>query len=929
MPTVAQLTAKISLDDTAFQRSIREASAAVSGLSLRMRTDFQAGGMAFRELDRQAAQAKTAFSAMATALRTGLTDAAAAGNPAAQSLARVSLAAQKAASQVQAAFEAAAGGKGRLGAIFQGFGTAVQGVLSPLRLLGGAVGMLSGPLGAIGSVVLGVVGPALSGLVGILGSVASTALNAAQALGNVLLSAASSAFGTILSLARGAALAAGAAGAAIGFMGVKANEFRENTLMSLTAMTKSKAVAQDLFGFFDRLSDVKPFSADEIVSAGRQLLAFGFDAKKTLSMVTDVGFAMKVPLEQVVGVLARAKAGMFEMREAAAVGLSRQALMGYGVQMNEHGQIENPAALLPAIQKFFQTRFGGASNAAGTWQGATTTLTSNLKRIARTATEGFFASLKEAMGTLNTTMSAILSKNLPLLQVLRAAFDHLGQAAISAANSIARVAQNQSFVTGLASALGVAGRMLDYFVDRLPAAERWLARVFDSSGYRAFLRGLEGGFNLAVSTVGNAISWITGHWDQLWGSVQSAAETGIGVVLKIWGTLAPNTSGIFDALIVGWQDLWFGFQDAAQFGGTLVIAAVQAMNEVLFQKHQALGVNWAALWSGMKVAVKGAVTVIGGVIAGLGNVIMDLMTPQFNVQQGFKSIGAGIKQLGVATVGVVGEMIRYWYLLQGAIGASMVVLGGLMTAMGNPAGVAVAEQGWAIGSVAMVNYFAAAVMENMAKTAIGNIDTSKIGDFFGKMVRTNPVLDSFSKGYSGFQTDFGKYWDAANASGTPAATLPSGGAGAEFPDPNPPHGGAAWATHWNRLPNDQWKSPGMRTPALPEYPYANPFAGGSLVPQITYPGGRSYFDPITLPDGTVTTQGVAQQRGWLPQGTQPNPSAVLGGNSAGMPGVPATGGVKQAIINVYPGMSREQMLREVVSALDHLTREEHPGPSGY
>lgn len=207
-----------------------------------------------------------------------------------------------------------------------------------------------------------------------------------------------------------ATLGGTAIAAAFGVMGIKANIFKENTLAGLQAMLKSRGAAEDMFNFLSRFADVTPFDDQEVTEAGRRLIAFGFDAKRTLGIVGDAAAAMKIPLDQVVNALAKLRAGTFDIAEMAPVGITREGLERRGVQFNPSGEPRNRGALLGAGLALLRQQFGGmmAASQHG-FDAISSTMVSNIRRLSRMVTAVLFDSLKPAFQSVSNALEKLMA----------------------------------------------------------------------------------------------------------------------------------------------------------------------------------------------------------------------------------------------------------------------------------------------------------------------------------------------------------------------------------------------------------------------------------------------------------------------------------------------------------------------------------------
>jgi hypothetical protein len=381
--------------------------------------------------------------------------------------------------------------------------------------MGGVLKGLQGHLAGVGSAassafgaLVGAANRALSMVGALFGNLLSTVLNVAGRIVSAFTAAFASLVREAGKLGMGLAAGIAAAAAAFGTLGIHSNEFRENTMLSLSAMLKSKEAAKDLFGWLEKFSDVKPFKTDEIVSAGKGLMAFGLDVKTNMLIAADVAFAMGRPLETVVSVLGRAKSGMIEMRELAEVGLTRQDVMHHGVKLDFNGQVKDRSTVLPAVQAALKDRFGGAtSESASSMQGVTTTFISLISRVARQATELLFGSLKNGLTKLNEALNSVLG--------------------------------NGSLLKALAVPFTLIGKAIEAAAAYLPRFAGWLAKVATEGNVLGALASVAG----LIKTIGDALkamfSAVSGgkSFSSIWDAFKAAAVTALDLALRSWNAL--------------------------------------------------------------------------------------------------------------------------------------------------------------------------------------------------------------------------------------------------------------------------------------------------------------------------------------------------------------------------------------------------------
>lgn len=235
-------------------------------------------------------------------------------------------------------------------------------------------------------------------------------------------------FSTELGLLKSAAgyaaegiLALGAAFTTAGIFAIKSAASYEQTRVSFEAMLGSAEKAKELMKEVSDFAAKTPFQVPEVVTAGKQLLAFGVPAKDMISKLTLIGDAaskMDVPMNQAIDVWAKAKAGMFEIREFAPLGVTRESLEQYGVTFTKTGETVDRSKLLPALEKMWGSAgtVGMMDKQSKTFSGTISNLMDDIGRFARSVVgiedtgdirEGsIFAKLKDAASGLLVWLDA-------------------------------------------------------------------------------------------------------------------------------------------------------------------------------------------------------------------------------------------------------------------------------------------------------------------------------------------------------------------------------------------------------------------------------------------------------------------------------------------------------------------------------------------
>jgi hypothetical protein len=414
---------------------------------------------------------------------------------------------------------------------------------------------LSGIGGAIGGIFEGaknIAGTVLGGILGTVRTITGAVMDLAGRIVGTLVDAFRTAAGVAGQLgAVGGAALAGISGwfAALGF---KSNTFKEGQLAALEAMTKSKEAARDLYNFFSHFADVTPFDDQEVIEAGKALETFGLNARKNLQIVGDTAFAMKRPLEQVVGVLARMKAGSFDMVEAGAIGITREDLGKQGVKFSKAGEATNPEQLLPGALAVLQGRFGGAmNNGAQGMDAQSSTALSNIRRFAERATQGLFQSIERGLGKFNDIFSKLLESD-----------------------------AGQRLVKAIGVPFDLIGKLIENAVDHLPAFVDWLEKIVTKENVVNLLSQIAGWITALKDRVMGFLGLATGGQGLggFWTAFKDGAHTALDFVVKGWNYF----SGLIEYFVAHKDEVGDVFKDigaVAVASIDVIIGAVKALIE--------------------------------------------------------------------------------------------------------------------------------------------------------------------------------------------------------------------------------------------------------------------------------------------------------------------------------------------------------------
>lgn len=169
------------------------------------------------------------------------------------------------------------------------------------------------------------------------------------------------------------------------FAGAGAVSFIKNTIeltarvqqqkLAFESLLGSTRAAENAYARFVELAKQTPLELDEIVRGAQVMLQFklatlesseGIESFETrMKLFAVVAKAYNADLTQVISVLARLKARMFEIREMVAVGVTREGLKEQGIKFGEQGQLlSSGEEAAEAAYKLWEGKFGKMADKA-------------------------------------------------------------------------------------------------------------------------------------------------------------------------------------------------------------------------------------------------------------------------------------------------------------------------------------------------------------------------------------------------------------------------------------------------------------------------------------------------------------------------------------------------------------------------------------
>jgi hypothetical protein len=191
-------------------------------------------------------------------------------------------------------------------------------------------------------------------------------------------------------------------------LGTDFNQFKENTLQTLAALTKSGEKAQKIFDFSFQLAIPAKFTFEEVLEGARTLEAFGISLDRHgqatgryLTNAVALAQGMEKPLAQVTRFLGNLSQGRLLLQQAAPLGMGRQTLQQYGVEFDSHGSATDRTKLLEAAMKAIEDRWGSLlDKMANTYESKLDSMVSMTRMFSGKITEGLFGHLTKAYGNV-------------------------------------------------------------------------------------------------------------------------------------------------------------------------------------------------------------------------------------------------------------------------------------------------------------------------------------------------------------------------------------------------------------------------------------------------------------------------------------------------------------------------------------------------
>lgn len=327
--------------------------------------------------------------------------------------------------------------------------------------------------------------------------------------------------------------------------------------IAFQTMLKSADEGTQMLRDLQKFAAETPFDVPGVVSAGQQLMAFGFKAKEVIPMLTSLGDAAAGLGQGTAGVsrLAYAlgqmqtsgKLNAQDMMQLTSAGISAWDMLAdaAGVSiaeikdMTSKGMVDSKEAV-KVIVAGMNEEFGGM--------------------MAKTSTEvsGLLANIEETAGTTSAVIGQYMINAFNIKGILKTASDALGD-----------------FQTKLQNAANSGGSFRDVIKDCIPpeliVAAGALAAVIGSvlvlalgaaaAAVSSFL-GLSAAAIATIAAVGAAVAWLATYWDnlvdailQIPGAITACGAAAVSLVTSILSAIV-GLFGDMWAEVTGAQDNW-------------------------------------------------------------------------------------------------------------------------------------------------------------------------------------------------------------------------------------------------------------------------------------------------------------------------------------------------------------------------------------
>lgn len=209
-----------------------------------------------------------------------------------------------------------------------------------------------------------------------------------------------------------------AAAGAVSFLGIQFNATMESNALAFEHFSGSAQEAQKFTRDLFEIAKATPFGFEDITTAGRRLLAFGFNVEETTNLLDTLGDTLAYTggssdeiyrITKAFGdIRAKGRLMQQELNQLSNVGIPVVPLLAEELQLTDK-QLRNigrsgidSATAIDALTKVLERTYGGgAEKYMETFNGQLQRLKDNIAAASGSATSPFFEPLKNALTGLN------------------------------------------------------------------------------------------------------------------------------------------------------------------------------------------------------------------------------------------------------------------------------------------------------------------------------------------------------------------------------------------------------------------------------------------------------------------------------------------------------------------------------------------------
>ncbi len=420
---------------------------------------------------------------------------------------------------------------GGLDSLVAGASALAPEVALPLQLVGGAAKGVLLVFRQVAATVSGIVVGALKAAV----TVIETLTKAAWELGNRALRA-------VVSSLRQIMIAAAAAGAAIGYV-VKttsdAAASMEQATIAYGSLLKSVAAGRSAVAQLQQFAKETPFEFQNLLTLGRQVMAYGFAWGEVLPVLRLVGDAtaalgggpemMERMLRAIGQIRGKGKVMMQEMYQLAEAGIPVFEIFAQELGLTQQ-QVANigetgisAAMALPALFRGIQKRYGGLMAAQmGTVAGQVSNLEDIIFQLKATVGEAFLPIIKQYLPLLTNWVTTLGPRLKTFVVQVVGFLQAFGKSDLwkSIVTQFQLLFGNvMGKLGGAAGAWGTFGAVVNWVAGVLNRVLTWINGLFASGQVSGFITWAQQTYQGIVQWLGNAWAWLQGWWAYLQNAV--------------------------------------------------------------------------------------------------------------------------------------------------------------------------------------------------------------------------------------------------------------------------------------------------------------------------------------------------------------------------------------------------------------------------